>query len=79
MDEGFKRLTIVDLLEQKEDLEIEHAIFDDHEHRIAELGVRLHQLSLQDEYANEDLTAPPMSSEAVWKQLQNPSGFYGGG
>ena len=42
-DKEFKRLhfTIVNLLEQQEDLEIEQEIFDDHEDRIGKLGVRL--------------------------------------
>ena len=48
VDEDFKRLhfTIIDLLDQHEDLEMEQAIFDEHEDRIGELGDRLQQLVL---------------------------------
>ena len=60
VDGDFKRLhfTIVDLLEQQEDLELKQAIFDEHEDRIDELGDRLQQLILRDESAKGELTAP---------------------
>ena len=53
VDKDFKHLhfTIVDLLEQQEDLEIEQVVFDDHEDRVGELGDYLQQLILQDESA----------------------------
>ena len=59
-EEEFKHLhfTIVDLLEQQEELDIEQTIFDDHKDRIGELGVRRQQLILQNEYAKEEITAP---------------------
>ena len=67
VDEDFKRLhfAIIDLLEQKEDLEIEQANFDEHENRIGEPGYRLQQLILQDKSAKGELTAPPMNLEAA--------------
>ena len=41
LNEGFKCLhfAIIDLLEQQEDLEMEQAAFDDHEHRVGSLGI----------------------------------------
>ena len=67
VDEDFKRLhfAIVDLLDQREDLEMEPAIFDEHEDRIGKLGHRLQQLILWDESAKRELTAPTMSLEAA--------------
>ena len=50
VDEDFRRLyfTIVDLLEQQEDLELERATFNEHKDKIGELGDHLQQLILQD-------------------------------
>ena len=63
VDEVFKRLhfAIVDLPERRKDLETEHAIFDEHEDRIGNLGDHLQQLVLWDKSA----TAPPMGLEAA--------------
>ena len=60
VDEDFKRLhfAIVDLLEQQGDLEMEQAIFDEHEDTIGDLGNRLQQLVLQDEPTQKELTYP---------------------
>ena len=59
-DEDFKRLhfAIVDLLEQQEDLEMEQAIFDDHEDRIGKPGDRLQQLVLQNEPTQKEPIDP---------------------
>ena len=60
VDKDFKSLhfTIVDLLKEQEDLELEQAIFDEHKDRIDELGDCLQQLILRDESAKGESTAP---------------------
>ena len=59
LNEDFKHLhfTIVNLLEQQEDIEMEQAAFDDHEDRVGNLGNRL-QLVLQDEPTRKEPRDP---------------------
>ena len=74
VDKDFQHLhfTIVDLVEQQDVLEIEQAIFDDHEYEFGEIGDRLQQLNLLDESAKGESTAPPMRPELP----QNPPRAY---